>query len=158
MFVLVAQSCLALSDPMDCSLPGSSVHEILQTRALEWVAISLSRSSSPPRDWTQVSCNPGECFTIWATRKTLALIIRTFVGKVMSLLFNTLSRLVIASVQFSHSGVWLFVTPWTAAHQASLSITNSWSLLKLMSIESGMPSNHLTLYKPFLFYPRLLKP
>ena len=47
------------------------------------------------------------------------------------------------SVQFSHSAVSDFVTPWTAAHQASLSITKSWSLLKLMSIESVMPSNHL---------------
>ena len=48
------------------------------------------------------------------------------------------------------SRVWLFAIPWTAAHQASLSITNSWSLLKLMSIESVMPSNHLILYRPFL--------
>ena len=44
----------------------------------------------------------------------------------------------------SPSHVWLFVTPWTAAHQASLSITNSQSLLKLMSIESVMPSNHFS--------------
>ena len=43
-----------------------------------------------------------------------------------------------------------FVTPWTAAHQASLSITNSWSLPKLMSIQSVMPSNHLILYHPLL--------
>ena len=48
------------------------------------------------------------------------------------------------------SHVWLFVTPWTAAHQASLSITNSWSLLKLMPIESVMPSNHLILCWPLL--------
>ena len=48
------------------------------------------------------------------------------------------------------SCVQLFVTPWTAAHQASLSITNSWSLLKLMSIESVMPSNHLILCHPLL--------
>ena len=47
------------------------------------------------------------------------------------------------------SHVWLFVTPWTAAHQASLSITNSQSLLKLMSIESVMPSNHLISVIPF---------
>ena len=53
----------------------------------------------------------------------------------------------ISSVQ-SLSHVQLFVTPWTAAHQASLSITNSQSLLKLMSIELGMPSNHLTLCRP----------
>ena len=48
------------------------------------------------------------------------------------------------------SRVWLFVTPWTAAGQASLSITNSWSLLKLMSIKSVMPSNHLILCHPLL--------
>ena len=45
------------------------------------------------------------------------------------------------------------MTPWTAARQASLSITNSWSLLKLMSIESVMPSNHLILCHPFLLLP-----
>ena len=52
------------------------------------------------------------------------------------------------SVQFSCSVVTDFVTPWTAAHQASLSFTNSWSLPKLMSIESVMPSNHLILSSP----------
>ena len=48
------------------------------------------------------------------------------------------------------SHVWLFVTWWTAAHQASLSITNSQSLLKPISIESVMPSSHLVLYRPLL--------
>ena len=48
----------------------------------------------------------------------------------------------------SLSYVQLFATPWTAAHQASLSFTNSWRLLKLMSIESVMPSNHLMLCLP----------
>ena len=57
-----------------------------------------------------------------------------------------------SSVQ-SLSCVWLFVTPWIAAHQASLSITNSWSSLKLMSIESVMLSSHLILYHPFLLLP-----
>ena len=47
------------------------------------------------------------------------------------------------------------MTPWTAAHQASLSITNSWSLLKLMSIESVIPSNHLILYCPLLLPPSI---
>ena len=55
----------------------------------------------------------------------------------------------ISSVQ-SLSGVQLFETPWTAAHQAFLSITSSWSLLKLMSIESVMPSNHLIPCHPLL--------
>ena len=57
------------------------------------------------------------------------------------------------SVQFSH--VWLFVTPWAVTHQASLSITNPCSLLKLVSIESVMPSNHLILCCPLLFLPSI---
>ena len=59
-----------------------------------------------------------------------------------------------SSVQ-SLSRVQLFVTPWTAAHQASLSIANCQSLLKLMSIESVMPSSHLILYHPFLLLPSI---
>ena len=58
----------------------------------------------------------------------------------------------LSSIQ-SLGDVWLFATPWTAAHQASLSITNSWSLLKLMSIELVMPSNYLTLCCPLLLLP-----
>ena len=62
-------------------------------------------------------------------------------------------------IQFSSvqllSRVRLFVTPWTAAHQESLSITNSQSLLKLMSIESVMPSNHLILCRPLLLLPSI---
>ena len=56
-------------DPMDCSLPGCSVHGILQARILEWVAISFSRGSSSPRNRTQVSCTAGRVFTNWATRE-----------------------------------------------------------------------------------------
>ena len=63
------------------------------------------------------------------------------------------------AVQFSSvhllSRVQFFATPWTAARQASLSITNSWSLLKLMSIESVMPSNHLMLCCPLLLLPSI---
>ena len=62
---LVAKSCPTLVDPKDCSLPGSSVHGILQARILEWVAISSSRSSSQPRNPTQVSCIAGRFFTNW---------------------------------------------------------------------------------------------
>ena len=66
-FVLVAQLCLTLWDPMDCNSPGSSVHRILQARILQWVTIPFSRRSSHPRDRTQVSCNACRFFTIWAT-------------------------------------------------------------------------------------------
>ena len=63
------------------------------------------------------------------------------------------------SVQFSSvqslSRIWLFATPWTTAHQASLSITNSWSPPKPMSIELVMPSNHLILYCPLFLLPSI---
>ena len=62
--------------------------------------------------------------------------------------------LIFSSVQ-SLSPVWLFVTPWTASHQAFLSITNSRSLLKLMSIESVMPSNYLILCCPLILPPSI---
>ena len=61
----------------------------------------------------------------------------------------------VCSVQFSHSVMSNSVTPWTAACQASLSITNSWSLLKLMSIESVMLSNHLIPCRPLLLLPSI---
>ena len=75
---------------------------------------------------------------VWSTRYYLLLI----------------SLLCLYTVQ-SLSRVWLFVTPWTAAHQASLSIINSWSILKLMFIESMMPSNHLILCRPLLLLPSI---
>ena len=54
--VLVAQFCLTLYNPIDCSLPGSSIYGILQARILEWIAIPFSRGSSQPRDQTWVYC------------------------------------------------------------------------------------------------------
>ena len=68
---LLAKSCPTLWNPMDCSLPGSSVHGISQARVLEWVVISFSRGSSQPRDQTWVSCIAGGFFTDWATGKCL---------------------------------------------------------------------------------------
>ena len=70
-WVRVARSCLTLCDPMDCSLPGSSVHGNLQARILEWVVVPSSRGSSHARDWTQVSHTAGGWFTVWAPREAL---------------------------------------------------------------------------------------
>ena len=67
----VAQLCLTLCDPTDCSLPGSSVHGIFQARTLEWGATAFSRGSPRPRDRTWVSRIVGRLFTIWATREAL---------------------------------------------------------------------------------------
>ena len=97
----VAQSCPTLCDPMDCSLPSSSVHGIFQAIVLEWVAISFSNIYPEGTIIQKDTCTP------------------------------------------------MFI----AARQASLSITNSKSLPKLMSIESVMPSNHLILCRPLLLLP-----
>ena len=74
-----AQSCLTLCDPIDCNLPGSSVHGIFQARILEWVAISFSRGSSglpgweDSQDWTCISCIAGRFFTTEPHGKLVAL-------------------------------------------------------------------------------------
>ena len=128
--MLVAQSCLTVCNPVDCRSPGFSVHGILHTRILEWVAMPFSRGSYRPRDQTWIFHKASRFFTIWATMDQFS------------------------SVQ-SLSRVWLFATPWSAACQASLSITNSRSLLKLMSIESMIPFNHLILCHPLLLLPSI---
>ena len=66
--------------------------------------------------------------------------------------YHMISRIVVFQLL---SRVQLFATPWIEARQASLSIANSWSLLKLMSIESAMPSNHLILCRPLLLLPAI---
>ena len=63
-------SCVWLCDPMDCNLPGSSIHGILQARILGWVAICFSRGSSWSRGWTWISCIMGRLFMAWATRQS----------------------------------------------------------------------------------------
>ena len=68
-WVKVSQSCLTLCDPMDCSLPGSSVHGILQARILEWVAMPSCRGSPWSRDPTQFSCIGRRILYDWATRE-----------------------------------------------------------------------------------------
>ena len=122
---------------MDHSPPGSSVHGILQARTLEWGTISSYGGSSPPRDWAGVSY-----FLCWQVG---SLPLAPSANP-----FNTLSSL----VQLI-SCVRLFAMSLTAAHQASLSLTNSWSLLKLMSITLVMPSNHLILCCPILLPPSI---
>ena len=69
MEVLVAQSCPNLCGHMECSLPGSFAHGLLQARILEWVPMPFSRRSSQPRDQSQVSHIAGRFFTVWATRE-----------------------------------------------------------------------------------------
>ena len=68
---LVAKSCLLFYHPLDCSPPGSSVHEISQARTLQWVAISFSSGSSQPRDRDQISCISRQFIDCWASRDSL---------------------------------------------------------------------------------------
>ena len=68
---LSLQSCLTLCNPVDCNLPGSSVHGILQARVLEWTTMPFFRGSSWPRNRTCISCIAGRFFTDWATREAL---------------------------------------------------------------------------------------
>ena len=112
-------------------LPGSPLHGIFQARILEWVAIPFSRGSSRPRDQTQVSCISRQ------------------------ILYHVNSSPKSHQFQLSHSVISNSATPWTAALQASLSITNSQSLLKLMSIEPVMPCNHLIVCHPLLLLPSI---
>ena len=96
-------------------------------RNMGWVAISFSRGSSWSQTWFSCgSCIRRQILSNWAT---------------------------FSSFQFSRSVVSNSATPRTTAHQASLSIANSQSLLKLMFIESVMPSNHLILFHPLLLLP-----
>ena len=178
---------------MDCSLPGSSVHGIVQGRILEWVAISFSSGSSWPRNQTWVSCIAGRFFTNWATREAmilapikiqwtihvrvwfwavnfiLLLYVYSYANATLFIVHFEIRKCVFSqfvlfqdcfgccpwhfnfckkrfcnrSFQFSSvqslSRVRLFATPWTATRQTSLSITNSQSPPKPMSIQAYHP-------------------
>ena len=135
-----AQQCPTLCDPMVCSPTGSSIDGILQARILEWVAIFFS-GGLPDPGIKPVSLKTPNYFAsgFFTTEPP---------GK---------PHLCLSLVQFSSfqllSGVRLFATPWITARQASLSITNSQSSLKLTSIESVMPFSHLILCRPLLLLP-----
>ena len=134
------QSSLTLFDPLDCSPPGSSVHGILQAKILQWVAIYSSGGSSWFRTWTCVSYRAAPAvqadslpLSHWGSPTHTHTHTHTHVAVVQSL-----------------SCVQLFATSWTVACQASMSSTISQSLLKFMSIELVILSNHLILCHPFL--------
>ena len=118
---------------MDYSQPGSSVHGTRQARILDRVAPGgLPNLEIEPTSLKSPAL-VGGFFTVWDTREQ-----------------DDSAEL--SSVQWL-SHVPLLATPWTAAGQASLSITNSRSLLRLMSIESVTPSNHLILCHPLILLP-----
>ena len=113
--------------------------------------LSLGSASCTPRNRT-----PRYQFRIGTSSDTVCWLCSVFIWLVPTVGTHesTSSEPRPSSVQ-SLSRVQPFATPWSAAHQASLSVTNSWSLLKLMSIESVMPSNHLILCRPLLLPPSI---
>ena len=129
--VLITQSCPTLSDPVDYSLPASSVHGILQARTLEWATIPFCRGSSWPRDQTGSFSLPEDSLASEPPRDTFS------------------------SVQFSCSVMSDSLPSHGLQHARPpcLFITNSWSLLILMSIELVIPSNHLILCCSLLLLP-----
>ena len=125
--------------PHELSPPGSSIYGIFQARILEWVAISFSRRSSQPRDWTQVSCIVGRRFTIWATLYAAAKSLQSCPilcdpidgsppGSPIPGILQS-RTLEWGAISFSNAWKWkvkvkllsrvrLFTTPWTAAYKA----------------------------------------
>ena len=126
--------------PSDCTV-WSGHHCMWSGALLSFLGINLQGSRSYQQHLGSFS-----------TENIPDLIICTWNQSFQILLIHGKLPVQFGSVQ-SLSHVQLFVAPWTAAHQASLSITSSWSLPKLMSIESVMPSNHLILCHPLLLLP-----
>ena len=144
----VTQSSLTLCDPMDCSLSGPSLHGIFQAKVLEWIAISFSRGSCWPRNWTWLSRVAGRWFTIWATRDPPGSMAAAAAAAKSLQSCPTLCdprdssppgfpvpgilqarTLVCVAISFSNAWKWkvkvkslsrvrLLATPWTAAYQA----------------------------------------
>ena len=141
---------------MYCGSPGSYVHGVLLERILEWIATSFSRVSFQTRDWTHVSYIGRWILYHWATMEApiylplCNLLALEETGVPLSWYFSTIYYCYCSVAQLC-----LFVTPWTAACQASLSFTISWNLPKFMSIALVMPSSHLILWCPLLLLPSI---
>ena len=144
MCVLVAKLCPTLCDSVNCSLPSSYVHLILQARILDWLANPFSRGSSRPRNWTQVSCIAGKFFTIWANKEATIYAAAAATKSLQSCLtlcdpincsplgsavpgILQAKTLECVAISFSNAGKWkvkvkllscvqLLATPWTAAY------------------------------------------
>ena len=121
-----------LCDPMDCSSPGSSVHEILQARILEWVAFPFSRGPSQFREWTQVSHIAAAAKSLQSCPSLCDRIDSSPPGSPIAVILQA-RTLEWVAISFSSAWKWkvkgkslsrvrLFGTPWTAAHQAPLSM------------------------------------
>ena len=134
---------------MDCSTPGFPVHHQLQ----EFTQTHVHRVSNAIQPSHPLLSPSPPAFSLSQLQGIFQGVSSSHqMAKALEFQLQHQSFQSVSSVQ-SLSCVRLFVTPFTAACQASLSITNSWSLLKLLSIELMMPSNHLILCRPLLLLP-----
>ena len=112
----IAKPCPTLCDPVDCSLPGSSVHGIFQARVLEWIAISFSRGSSWPRDRTHVSCIGRWILCHWVPGKPFDIITFTlFLFSKIEIIVGTQYMLRDFSLRagwVGYTGMWSLVKQW----------------------------------------------
>ena len=131
MFLAIVQSLshVRLCDPMDCSLPGSSVHGILQTRILEWVAVSFSRGSSWPRVG---SCIGRQILDCWATREA-------------SILLRRPRLLVPVFMVFISAWKWVSLVAQRLKHLPGMWETRVWSLGWEDPLEKAMAIHSSTL-------------
>ena len=140
---LISQSCPTVCDPRDCSLPGTSVHGILQARVLEWVAMPSSRGSSQPRDQTQISHIADRFFTIWATREA--------VTQWTKFLFLQKSSVLKEERSKSKSSSWTITNLYIAGSQHGASINSlensyiegsKWTVVLMIYDSSWQPHHH----------------
>ena len=151
-FSSVVQLCLTLCDPMNCSMQASlsitNSWSLLKLMSIESVMPSNHLILCRPLLLPPQSFPASGSFQMSRFFASSGQSIGTSVSESVLSMNASAAK----SLQ-SLSCVWLFATLWTAAHQASLSITNSQGLLKLMSIESVIPSNHFIFCHPLLLLP-----
>ena len=124
---LVAQLCPTLCNPKDYSLPGFSVHGILQARILEWVIMPFNRRFSWPREWTWVSCIIGRFSTVWGTREALLAV------EMPDIFISRDRYLQIPFILITALKSWkLFIICWILLHCAVLSLA-TWLCHKNLS-------------------------
>ena len=137
--VLVAQPCLTLCNPMDDSLPGSSVHRILQARLQEWVAMPCSRGSSQPRDRTRVSCTGRQ--TLYCKPHRHSILTNHFLPVYHFALVEFFPVL-------RHKGLWYWSSSESLRWHQSVPTMHTYSIFRwveflLLHLLTGVPSHYV---------------
>ena len=145
------QSCLTLCNPTNCSPPGSSVHGILQARIPEWIAISSSRGSSQPRDWTRISCISRQILYCWAIREAAFLLRQCIISLWMSLCHLYMS------LPFLHINPLLYLSFSAARHMMKCYIPSAPSALRSSASPGWILGDHVIIWITENFWKRETK-